>query len=463
MAEVATDDAAVVAAIPGVDMGSLLKGADSAVPQTPLEKALTEVAPADAAAQAPGEAKFQFRSLLSPDQVKALKTGAPALAGKMIGDMNAIIQFGEPVLTKMNAATVQLLDAQRSIRVPDADQLVNDLLREMDGFEKRFRNKTMEENVSKLKKWFKSTKYTVATLARESKPIVDKLDLAEGKLLDMENKLGENVTRGQLLHKQTLEHMDQVVAVLAALEEVAEVIRAEFKQADDVLAAATEGPEGEATSVEWKGEQITVGELREIHANLAAASSELGKTFVDWRQQLFMGFAHAPATRNLVLTQFSLRRRLQTFRTMGIPSARHSLALWQQSALARDGAEMGMAVQEGVNKMIRQSFDETAKTIGMVAEASQAPVISEETVWAVIDSVKRQCQAIVAADAAGRQLRERNVKALEAGEVTIKDELQETQRKLAQQALDGVPSEADSRAVEAKPAEDDLLGQMGIT
>jgi uncharacterized protein YaaN involved in tellurite resistance len=427
-----------------------------------LEKALTAAEPEAAGAVTPAEAKFQFRSLLSPDQAKALKAGAPALAKKMIGDMNAIIQFGEPVLSKMNAATVQLLDAQRGIRVPDADQLVNDLLREMDGFEKRFRNRKMEENVSKLKKWLKSTKYTVATLARESKPIADKLDLAEGKLLDMENKLGENITRGQLLHKQTLEHMDQVVAVLAALEEVAEVVRAEFQEADSVLAAATAGDGPEQSSVTWKGEQITIGELREIHANLASVSSELGKTFVDWRQQLFMGFAHAPATRNLVLTQFSLRRRLQTFRTMGIPSARHSLALWQQSALAREGAELGMAVQEGVNKMIQQSFDDTANAVGMVAEASQAPVITEETVWAVIDSVKRQCQAIVAADAAGRQLRERNVKALEAGEVAIKDELQETQRKLANQALDGVPSEAAAKAAEGKPPEDDLLGQLGV-
>ncbi|MDR2454520.1 MAG: toxic anion resistance protein [Bifidobacteriaceae bacterium] len=462
MADVKTDEAEVVTAIPGVDMGALLQGADSAVPQTPLEKALSEVDPTDAKAVVPTQAKFQFRSLLSPEQLKALKAGAPALAVKMVGDMNAIIQFGEPVLAKMNAASVQLLDAQRGIRVPDADQLVNDLLREMDGFEKRFRNKKMEENVTKVKKWFKSTKYTVVTLARESKPIVVKLDMAEGKLLDMENKLGDNISRGQALHKQTLEHMDQVVAVLAALEEVAEVVRAEFKAADEALTAATSGPEGESASVTWKGEQITVGELREIHANLAAVSSELGKTFVDWRQQLFMGFAHAPATRNLVLTQFSLRRRLQTFRTMGIPSARHSLALWQQAALAREGAELGQAVQEGVNRMIRQSFEETATAVGMVAEASQAPVITEETVWTVIDSVKRQCQAIVAADAAGRLLRERNVKALEAGEVVIKDELQDTQRKLAQQALDGVPSSEEAKAA-AKPPEDDLLGQMGVS
>ena len=38
---------------------------------------------------------------------------------------------------------------------------------------------------------------------------------------------------------------------------------------------------------------------------------------------------------------------------------------------------------------------------------SQAPVITEDTIWAVIDSVKSQCNSIVAADKAGRALRAR--------------------------------------------------------
>ena len=176
-----------------------------------------------------------------------------------------------------------------------------------------------------------------------------------------------------------------------------------------------------------------------------------------------MGFAHAPSTRNLVITQFAMRRRLQTFRTMGIPSGRRSLALWQQAVLAREGAEMGKAVQEGVNKLIQQSFEQTATAVGQVAEAAQAPVVTEETVWAVIDSVKSQCQAIVAADAAGRQLRARNLKALEQGEVTIKDEFEESRRKIAVQAMTGAPAEAPKAKDKDEGEGDDLLSSMGVS
>jgi uncharacterized protein YaaN involved in tellurite resistance len=456
-------EAEAISAIPGIDIGNLLTAADSAAPATPLEKALSTVPAEDKGVASPDQARFQFRSLLSPDQTAALKKGAPALADKMTADLNAIISFGGPVLQKMNTASVQLLEEQRGIELPDADVIVNDLLREMDGFEKRFRNRGLEEKVEGIKKWFRGAKYSMKTMVRESKPLVEKLDLAEVRLQDMETKLGDNISRGQLLHKQTLEHMDQVVAVLAALEEVTDHIRAEFDKADELLRTAdgTDSAAGGVGTVTWHGETVTVNELREIHSNLATALSEVEKTWHDWRQQFFMGFAHAPSTRNLVITQFAMRRRLQTFRTMGIPSGRRSIALWQQAVLAREGAELGEAVQEGVNKMIQQSFEQTATAVAQVAEAAQAPVITEETVWAVIDSVKNQCQAIVAADAAGRQMRARNLKALEQGETTIKDEFEESRRKLAEQARDGVAADAPKAA--AKDEEPpDLLSSMGV-
>ena len=47
---------------------------------------------------------------------------------------------------------------------------------------------------------------------------------------------------------------------------------------------------------------------------------------------------------------------------MGLPSARQSLALWQQAAFAREGAELGESVQQGTNKLVQGAFSETAKS-----------------------------------------------------------------------------------------------------
>ncbi|GAA2525115.1 toxic anion resistance protein [Rarobacter incanus] len=414
-----------------VDFAALMETADARSEEaqgSPLENAMAEVPPTDVAAATPAAAVFTFRSLLSDKQRADLEHGAPGLAKKFIADVNQIVSFGAPIMKKMNDASTQLLEVQRSITVPQADAIVNDLLREMDGFEKKWRSVKLESAAETVKGWFKKTKYTLKTMIRESKPITDRIDMAELKLQEMETALADNIARGQLLHKQSLAHMDDVVAVLAALEQVIEVIRAEFAVADAALRAA-EAHGGD--TAEHGGATVTVSELREAHANLSFVLSETEKTWADWRSQFFLGFAHAPATRNLIVTTFALRRRLAAFRTMGLPSARQSLALWQQAAFAKEGAQLGAAVQEGTNKLIQGAFQVTAESIEVVANAAQAPVITEETIWVVIDSVKAQCASIVQADKAGRALRARNLQALETGEAQIEDAVIASQRALA--------------------------------
>ncbi|MFV0432753.1 MAG: toxic anion resistance protein [Leucobacter sp.] len=442
-----------------VDFAALLEPGDTQsaeVQGTPLELAIAEVPASDTAVAKPEQAAFQFRSLLTEKQLSDLQRGAPVLAQKFIGDVNQIVTFGAPVMQKMNSASVQLLEAQRHIEIPEADSVVNDMLREMDGFEKKWRSVKLENAVDKVVGWFKKGKYTLSTMIREAKPIADKIDLAELKLQEMESALADNITRGQLLHKQTLAHMDDVVAVLAALEQVIEELRKEFDEADAALRAAeTSGSE----SATYRGKQLSVSELREIHSNLAFVLSETEKTWADWRSQFFLGFAHAPATRNLIITTFALRRRLAAFRTMGLPSARQSLAMWQQAAFAREGAELGQSVQEGTNKLIRGAFAETAKSVEAVANASQAPVITEETIWAVIDSVKAQCDAIVTADKAGRALRARNLQALERGEATIEDAVVTSQRALAEaNRRDGSATSTVTATTDSTG--DDLIGKL---
>lgn len=442
-----------------VDFAALMEPADTQsaeVQGSALETAIAEVPAGDVDVARPADAAFKFRSLLTDAQRADLERGAPALAKKFVADVNQIVSFGAPIMRKMNDASTQLLEAQREIEVPEADIIVNDMLREMDGFEKKWRSVKLENAAERVKGWFKKTKYTLKTMVRESKPIVARIDLAEVKLQEMESALADNIARGQLLHKQTLAHMDDVVAVLAALEQVIEELRKEFDGADAVLRSAEASG---ADSVEYNGETIATSELREIHANLSFVLSETEKTWSDWRSQFFLGFAHAPATRNLIVTTFALRRRLAAFRTMGLPSARQSLALWQQAAFAKEGAQLGTAVQEGTNKLIQGAFQGTAEAVDTVANAAQAPIITEETIWVVIDSVKAQCASIVAADKAGRALRARNLQALEKGEAQIEDAVIASQRALADASRNPASVEAASASdgdgeAAADPGED---------
>lgn len=425
-------------ALAGIDMAALLGNAADAQPATPLEKALATVDPADASAMTPAEAKFQFRSLLNSEQLEALKANAPALTDKMIRDSNAMMSFGDPVLQKMNSTSTQLLEAQKHIDVPEADEIVNNLLREIDGYSAKYKNAQVENTINKISAFFRKNAYSLKAMVRESKPIAEKIDMAEVALVSMENKLGENASRARILHTSTIRTLQEVVAVLAALEEIQEVAHNEFSKADALLREAEAAVDSTGlASVEWRGRQVSLNEFREIHTDFANGVSELEKTWFDWRQQFFLGSAQAPSIRNLILVSIDMQRRCKSFRTQGLPAARNSLAMWQQAALAKQGAEMGKAVNEGTNKLIQDAFGATAEAVTEVAKAAQTPVVSEETVWAVIDSVKAQCEGLVAADKLGRELRSRNLAALEQGEKSMKEGFTESRRQLVQNALRG--------------------------
>lgn len=445
-------------ALPGVSFKELLGSPESnPEPPTALESALEKVTPEDAAAAAPAEATFQFRSLLTPEQRADLERNAPGVAAQMVADFQAIIRFGEPVLAKLNASSSQLLEAQRDIKVPPAEDMVNDLLREMDGFQKKYRNEKVENAVKKVVDFLRGASYSLKTLVREAKPIADKIDIAETKLKEMELRLADNVTRGQQLHKNTTQTLQDVVAVLAALEEISDVVRADFAEADQALKGAE--VLGDMGSVSFQEKAMTVQELRELHGQLATAVSEIEKTWFDWRQQFFLGYAQAPSIRNLILVSATMQRRCQVFRTMGLPSARTSLAMWQQAALAKEGAEMGSAVQAGVNDLVKGAFEATGKAVTETAKASQTPLIDEETIWSIIDSIKVQCEGLVAADRWGREVRARNLKALEQGEGTIRTTFTDSRRQLVANAV----AATSSSSVEAAPLpEKDILGALGV-
>lgn len=448
-------------AIPTINMDVLLGTAENnPIPATPLEKALATVEPDDAAAVEMSQVKFQFRDLLDGKQLTSLKKAGPGLSVKMVNSKNEIIQFGEPVLTKLNSTSVQLLEAQKDIEIPEAEVIVNDLLREIDGYSAKYRNKQIEGAVDRIVSFFKGAGYSLKAMVRESKPIVDKIDLAEVQLRQMELKLADNVTRGEQLHGYTTDSLKDVVAVLAALEEVIEVTRKEYNEIDAIVTAADKAStkDSPVVTVDYKGEKVSLNELRDLHSRYATGASEMEQTWFDWRQQFFLGYATAPSILNLALVSYTMQRRCQVFRTMGLPAARRSLAMWQQAALAKEGAKVGTAVQEGTNKLIQESFEATGQAVTEVAMASQTPTISEETIFTVINSVKAQCEGLVAADKWGREMRSKSITALEAGEASIQQDFTNSRRALVANAMSAVQQPQELAPV----PDEDVLKTLGV-
>jgi len=407
--------------------------------QTPMESQLEKVTPEDAGATSIEQVKFQFRDIIEPEKRKVLAERAPKVAKAMVEDHNQILSFGGSVLDEMNQTSTRILNNQKEIKIPEIDDLINGTLRELDGFKKKYKNAKVEKNTNKLVQFFRGTKYSLEAMVRETKPLLERIEMVETQIMVTENKLRENVARGQELHNQTLEGLKKVVDVLAALEEIQEVVRKEFNEADELIKAQT-ATEGEISSVTWKGESISINELHQIHADLAEGMSEIEKTWFEWRQQFFIGYAQAPSVRNIASVSMQMQRHMFRFRTQAIPATKQSLAMLQQAIIVDEATKLGDAVHELTNSAIQEAYKQSADVVKRASASSEKQNITPETILTITESIQEQFTGMVEAAKNGRAARLEGLEIMSKSEQTINQAVIKARQDMAKELMSAAQS-----------------------
>ncbi|MDR2380727.1 MAG: toxic anion resistance protein [Bifidobacteriaceae bacterium] len=428
-----------------IDMASLLGDPKTnPVAESPLTHALASVSPDEAGAKG-AETHFEFRTLLDDSQRKLLAERGGELADKLLGDRNALLDFGQTALTKVNQTTSELLAAQRGIDLPEADLVVNGILRQLDGFSAKFESGQVKGFFNKIRHAIRSNKATLKAMYRESKSIEQRLDMAAGQTREMELRLADNVSRGQQLYEVNDASLTNLVGVLAALEQVRDEGRVRASQMEAKLAALP------------AGDPARPG-LEEEAQTLAEGIEAVELTLFDWRQQFFLAYALSPAVRNLIGVSFTMQRRLQVFRTMGLPGGKKSLVMWQQAALAKQSAEVGQALSDGTARLIEGAFQAAGQAVTETAKAAQAPILPEQAIWTIRDSIRTQCEGLVEASRWGRTVRGQILTAMETSEREIGTAVTEARTTIVREALAG----AHTPTPEAPAPDADLLQALGV-
>ncbi|MDR2566897.1 MAG: toxic anion resistance protein [Bifidobacteriaceae bacterium] len=428
-----------------VDMASLL-GDPKANPvaESPLAKALASVPPDEAVAEVP-QAHLEFRSLLAPDQRELLAGRGVELANRLLADRNALLDFGQSALAKVNQTSSELLAAQRDIELPEADQVVNGILRQLDGFSAQFESGKVKGLMNKLRHAMRSGKSTLKAMYRESKSIEQRLDAAAGQTRQLELRLADNVSRGQQLYKANDDSLTGLVGVLAALEQVREEGAKRAAEMEARLASTPADDPGRAG-------------LEEEAQTLAEAIQAVELTLFDWRQQFFLAYALSPAVRNLIGVSFTMQRRLQVFRTMGLPGGKKSLVMWQQAALAKESGEVGQALADGTARLIEGAFQAAGQAVAETAKAAQAPILPEQAIWTIRDSIKAQCDGLVEASRWGRAVRGQLLTAMETSEREIGAAVTEARTTIVREVL----ADVQSPTPQAPTPDADILQALGV-
>lgn len=422
-----------------------------------LDKTVNRVSVEEISVKSPDKTSLKFRNQLSADDLKSVQEAAPKLANKFVNNWSSIIDFGSEVMDNVNNINARLLDEQKDTEIPQADAIVNGILREIDGYSAKYSDPKVKNFITKILHKMKGTGYTLQSMIRDSRPIANKLDIASGQLQKMENELRDNVLRGHELRKATLKALNDMVKVLAVFEEVIDVSRQTALKMESALKDAE--AKGTDTIINWDDKNYTIEEFKEIFENQTSSLGEIEKTWFAWRQKFFLYGANVTATRNIINMSFGLQRTCQRVRVDAIPAARNQLVVWQQAEKGREGARMAESANAGVDRLIAGSAQGTADAVAEIADANQRTMISEETIMKITQGIHDQFTAIVEAEKNGRAIRERSLQVIQQSELAISQASKEAQTALIESAMTSV--RADAEAIKNHDTKN-VLDQLGV-
>lgn len=383
------------------------------------------------------EVTRKFRNQLEPQDLERVKTLAPELERKFVNDYNEIISFGKEVLDGVNAINARLLEEQDA-KIPEADHIVNGILREIDGYSAKYSSTKARTFFDNLVKRFRGSTYNLKAMLRDAKPIAAKLQMAEAELLKMELELKTNVTRGMELRKETLYSISRMVTVIAFFEEILEVSRSRAKSMQDRLNLVKSDDE----VIRWNERNYTIEEFRELLQTQTIAMGEIEKSWFSWRQKFFLYATNIVATRNIINVSIALQRTCHRVYTDAIPAARSQLVVWQQAEKARESARMANAANDGIDRLIAGAAEGAAAGVRESAHANQRTMLSDETILALTKGIQDQFKSLAEAEATGRKMRQRNLDIIRQSELAIRTAADESQRTIIANALAVVNSDA---------------------
>lgn len=387
-----------------------------------------------------GSDSYAFRDLVPENRLKDIKRAVPILVEKLVETPSAIISYKESVLESVNDLSSKLLEAQKDVKIPEADNIVNGVLREIDGYASKYSPEKMNSVVASMKRRIFGPMYAIKAMRRDAQPISDKLGEVAVEIQKMEIGLRDNAARGRALRSKMLDSLSNIVDVIAILEEVNDRLRADI----DEMTKAADSSNGNL--IKWKGEKYTPEEFNELISDYATALSEAEKTWFNWRQKYFLYIANIVSSRNIIQVSMTMERTCRRIRVDAIPAARTSLAAWQQAEFARQSAEKADAINEGVDHLLRESIAGSTAAVSSVMKASSRGMISDQTVMEIADNIRQQFQIMLDAETDAKAARERNLALIEKRESDIM-EAADNARKVAMNRISGGDRKSPQKAI----------------
>lgn len=282
VASMAGDETTVSAAFPDVKLVDDGAGAgETATGDPETQGAATADPQAGAAADAGSLAwaktrvtpmKTAFLDALPEAKQKEFHVAARQQYQTFLKDQSTISEFGRESVEKVNSVVDSIIDAQKDIRIPEVDDLLEQANRDLDGFVAKYSDEAKElKEPGKFFKWLHKTKRKAQDAAFDRKNLAARLDVIDGKIVGKREELKRSFQLIDNLKKANNESTNSMVGVLAALEAVYLVAASEADALKVRLASLDSStPEWQETSDKLADAAEVANAVEAQHANYMA-------------------------------------------------------------------------------------------------------------------------------------------------------------------------------------------------
>ncbi|HEP1501246.1 toxic anion resistance protein [Streptococcus pyogenes] len=363
--------------------------ADNAVVKTDKTTDIISDLPTDTNGQ------ISFFEKLSADQQTAITAKAPALVDTFLADQNALLDFGQSAVEGVNATVNHILAEQKKLQIPQVDDLLKSINRELNGFIAKYKDATpvdLDKKPNFLQKLFKQSRDTLQEFYFDSQNIEQKMDSMAAAVVKQEDTLARNIVSAELLIEDNTKSIEHLVGVIAFIE-------ASQKEASQRAAALQK---------DLKTKDSATPDYQ-IKADLLARTTEVINTLeqqhTEYLSRLYVAWATTPQMRNLVKVSSDMRQKLGMLRRNTIPTMKLSIA---QLGMMQQSVKSGMTADAIVNanNAALQMLAETSKeAIPALEQSAQKPTLSMKSVTSLAESLVAQNNGIIAAIDHGRKER----------------------------------------------------------
>ncbi|EPA2135087.1 TelA-like protein MW1294 [Streptococcus pyogenes] len=393
--------------------------ADNAVVKTDKTTDIISDLPTDTNGQ------ISFFEKLSADQQTAITAKAPALVDTFLADQNALLDFGQSAVEGVNATVNHILAEQKKLQIPQVDDLLKSINRELNGFIAKYKDATpvdLDKKPNFLQKLFKQSRDPLQEFYFDSQNIEQKMDSMAAAVVKQEDTLARNIVSAELLIEDNTKSIEHLVGVIAFIE-------ASQKEASQRAAALQK---------DLKTKDSATPDYQ-IKADLLARTTEVINTLeqqhTEYLSRLYVAWATTPQMRNLVKVSSDMRQKLGMLRRNTIPTMKLSIA---QLGMMQQSVKSGMTADAIVNanNAALQMLAETSKeAIPALEQSAQKPTLSMKSVTSLAESLVAQNNGIIAAIDHGRKERAQLESAIIRSAETINDSVKLRDQNIVQALL----------------------------